>query len=112
MSLSRILRFDTPTARLRAVAFLEGLSFIALVFVAVPMKHFAGDPLLVRVIGPIHGVLFIALAYLAWDSVSEHGKSWGWAGRIVGFSLLPFGTFFLDRRLGEDDEAFRRAQQG
>jgi len=110
MSLSRILRFDTHTARLRAIAFLEGLSFVALVFLAVPVKYVGGDPLLVRIIGPIHGGLFLTLAYLVYESVGERGKPTRWGARVVFFALLPLGAFFLDRGLAEDDEAYRQTQ--
>jgi len=102
-----IFRFDTPPARLRAVAFLEGLSYVLLLFVAMPLKHLAGQPLAVRIVGSIHGLLFVLLAVQTIQAMRTRGKPFGWGVRVAVASLLPFGTFFLDRGLRADDEAFR-----
>jgi integral membrane protein len=107
MSLSEILRFDTPTARLRAIAFLEGLSYLALLGIAMPLKYMADQPLPVPVTGSVHGILFVWLGFLTLQGMTSRGKSFAWAARIGVASLLPFGTFFLDRQLGEDAAASR-----
>ena len=102
-----ILRFDTPPARLRAAAFLEGLSYVLLLFVAMPLKHLAGEPLAVRIVGSIHGALFLLLVALTIQAVRARGKPLAWGARVGVASLLPFGTFFLDRELRADDDAHR-----
>ncbi|MFT7485939.1 MAG: integral membrane protein [Candidatus Paceibacteria bacterium] len=102
-----ILQFDTPTARLRAVAFLEGLSYLALLLIAMPMKYLADLPLAVRITGSVHGVLFVALGLLVLQGVFARGKGFLWAVRVGIASLIPFGTFFLDRGLAADDADFR-----
>ena len=107
MVLSQILRFDTPTARLRAVACLEGLSYVVLLFVAMPLKYFADQPLAVRIVGSLHGFLFVWLALLTLSGLRVRGRSFDWGLRIGVASIVPFGTFFLDRRLQEEDEEFR-----
>jgi integral membrane protein len=107
MILDRVLRFDTPTARLRAVAFLEGVSYLVLLFVAMPLKYLADQPMAVRVVGSLHGALFIALAYTTWRAISTRGKTYGWGFRIGIASVIPFGTFALDRGLAGDDDAYR-----
>ncbi len=107
MSLSEILRFDTATARLRAIAFIEGLSYLALLGIAMPLKYLADQPLAVTVTGSVHGVLFVWLGILVLRGMTSRGKSFAWGARIGVASLLPFGTFFLDRQLGEDDAASR-----
>lgn len=103
-----MLRFDTPTARLRSVALLEGASFVVLLFAAMPLKYLGGEPLAVRVVGALHGGLFLWLMLLLLAGVRERGKPFGWAARIGAASLLPFGTFVLDGRLRAEDEEFRR----
>ena len=108
MQLSEILRFDTPTGRLRGTAFLEGLSYVLLLFVAMPLKYAADMPLAVTVVGTAHGFLFVALFIMALEAMREREKSFGWGVKLAVASLVPFGTFFLDRSLGDDDEAFRR----
>jgi len=110
MSLAQVLRFDTPPATLRATAFLEGCSYLVLLGVAMPLKYFAGMPLAVTIVGSAHGVLFIALAAFTLKAMRERGKPFGWGVRMGVASLIPFATFALDRGLGEDDEAWRKAR--
>ena len=103
-----MLRFDTPTAHLRSVAFLEGISYVVLLFVAMPLKYLAGQPMAVRVVGLLHGILFMWLMFLLFEGVSSRGRPRSWALRIGIASLLPFGTLVLDRRLREEDAAWRQ----
>jgi integral membrane protein len=107
-----MFRFDTPTARLRAIAAIEGISYLLLLFVAMPLKYLAGFPLAVRIVGALHGVLFIWGGLLTFDGIRKRGKPWGWGCKIFVAALIPFGTFFLDRGLREDDEAYRRKHAG
>lgn len=111
MYLGDILRFDTPPARLRATAFLEGCSFLVLLGVAMPLKYFAGMPLAVTIVGAAHGVLFLALAALTLQAMREREKSFAWGVRIGVASLIPFATFALDRDLCEDDAEWRRLRR-
>lgn len=107
-----MFRFDTPTARLRSVACLEGISYLVLLFGAMPLKYLADWPLGVRVVGSLHGALFLWGGWLVWQGIRVRGKSWRWGWKILGAALLPAGTFFLDRGLRADDEAYRRAHPG
>ncbi|MBX3190501.1 MAG: DUF3817 domain-containing protein [Labilithrix sp.] len=95
--------------QLRLVAFLEGLSFVILLFIAMPMKHFAGMPLAVRIVGMIHGILFLAFVVVLYRAALE--RSWParrWAVAFIA-SLLPFGTFAFDRSLKREIEESVRA---
>jgi len=103
-----VLRFDRTTAQLRAVTFLEGISYVLLLFVAMPLKYWAGYPIAVRITGLAHGALFVSLAYLTWATMQERKKPLGFGVRIGVAALIPFATFFLDRELAEEDEAARR----
>ena len=93
-----------PSRRFRLVAFLEGLSFLLLLFVAMPLKYGADQPLGVRILGPIHGVLFIIYGVLLYDIILEKV----WSRRTIFFaavaSLVPAGTLAFDiwvRRTGD-----------
>lgn len=83
----------------RWVAFSEGLSFIVLLFVAMPLKYWAGLPLAVRIVGSVHGLLFVAFLWALFRVTLE--RSWPakrWLAALAS-SIIPFGTFVFDRSL-------------
>src|SRR5438552_3773981 len=49
----------TILRRLRLVGYTEGVSFLVLLGIAMPLKYFAGMPLAVTIVGAIHGLLWI-----------------------------------------------------
>jgi integral membrane protein len=89
----------TPLQHLRLVAFLEGTSFLVLLFIAMPLKYLAGLPLAVRIVGMVHGALF--LVFLA--ALYRAGRDRRWPHRrwLIAFvaSVVPFGTFMFDPSL-------------
>ena len=89
----------TALGRLRLVGYLEGISFLVLLFIAMPLKYVAGQPAPVRVVGMAHGVLFVLYVFLLIQNTIEH--RWSWKKATLGFiaSLVPLGTFWADRRL-------------
>jgi integral membrane protein len=95
----------TPLARLRLTGQLEGLSFLLLLFVAMPLKYLAGMPLGVRVVGMAHGVLFLAYLALVFGVALE--RRWGpvRVGAAVVASVVPFGTLVFDRSLAREELA-------
>lgn len=93
--------------RFRLVAFLEGLSFVVLLFVAMPLKYWAGLPLAVRIVGSVHGLLFVAFAWTLFQAALERGwPAKRWALAMLS-SLVPFGTFAFDRSLQRELESGR-----
>jgi len=80
----------------RIIAFLEGVSYLLLLFVAVPIKYNLGDPTYVKLLGMPHGLLFvgyIVFSYLLKDDENWNGKDFG---IVILASVLPFGTFYMD----------------
>lgn len=96
-------------ARLRFIGLLEGLSFLVLLGVAMPLKYLAHEPWAVKVFGWAHGVLFVAYLWAA--QVVRTAR--GWDGRRTAWavvaSLLPLGTFVFDRSLRAEAEALAAA---
>jgi integral membrane protein len=90
---------QSPVGRLRVIGFLEGLSFLVLLGIAMPLKYLADEPGAVRVVGMAHGVLF--LLYVA--AVIQAALEYGWRLKITALlliaSLLPFGPFVADAKL-------------
>ena len=82
----------------RIIAFLEGLSYILLLFVAVPLKYLNNDPQYVKMLGMPHGLLFVGYIVLAvW---LRPDFKWNTKDFIIVLvaSLIPFGTFYVDRK--------------
>lgn len=84
---------------LRVVGLLEGLSFLLLLFIAMPMKYMFDNPVLVKYVGMGHGVLFIVFLIVLF-AVCEKQK-WSITIFLMGLaaSILPFGPFVFDRKL-------------
>ena len=97
--------FGTPASHLRSVAVLEGVSYLLLLFIAMPLKYLGDMPLAVRVAGSAHGALFVWLALLVLGGLMTRGRLMGWALKIMVASLVPFGTFVIDRGLRAEVEA-------
>lgn len=85
--------------RLRLIGFIEGISFLILLLVAMPMKYALGIVAAVTIVGWVHGVLFIL--YILAVLFAIEAMKWNWFGVLValGSSLIPVGTFVLDRSL-------------
>lgn len=82
----------------RIIAFLEGVSYILLLFVAVPVKYLMDDPQYVKMLGMPHGLLFISYITLAILLRSEFKWNTKNFGIILLASIIPFGTFYIDRK--------------
>ena len=91
--------FGSPASHLRSIACLEGLSYVVLLFVAMPLKYVGDMPLAVRIAGSAHGALFVWLGVLVLQGLRSRDRSFRWGMRLFVASLLPFGTFVIDRRL-------------
>ncbi len=89
----------TPIRRLRMAGFYEGVSYLLLLGIAMPLKYFADVPEAVRVVGTIHGLLFILyMLALAHVTIAHRWSILQVLGAVIA-SLVPFGTFVLDARL-------------
>ncbi|MFK8007150.1 MAG: DUF3817 domain-containing protein [Saprospiraceae bacterium] len=86
------------TSLFKITSFLEGVSYILLLFVGVPLKYFGDNPILVKSLGMPHGMLFLAYIVVAllirekmnWDVKSTLG--------VLVASILPFGTFYINKK--------------
>jgi integral membrane protein len=102
---------NSSLKQLRVVGYLEGVSFLLLLFVAMPVKYALDEPLLVRIVGAAHGALFLAYLYLLVRTAVERG--WPASRAFVGFvaSVVPFAVFFFDRTLRSEVSEASRADE-
>lgn len=86
------------------IGYLEGFSFLILMFYAMPMKYFAGEPEMVSLFGALHGVLFTVFIGLLFMGVGRH---WTMTALLHGFiaAVVPAGPFLFEGMLsgGEYD---------
>ena len=88
---------------LRRAGIAEGISFLLLLCIAMPLKYFFKQPMAVTVVGWIHGILFVAFLFLAWEVKTDRNKSAKWFGTAFLASILPAGTFFFDKKLKQEE---------
>jgi integral membrane protein len=83
----------------RGSSLAEGMSLLALLFVAMPLKYGLGLVMAVRVAGGLHGVLFLALLSTAMRALLDKSLPKADIARVLGLALLPFGFVIADRIL-------------
>ncbi len=83
--------------KLRKVGIIEGISLIILFFIAVPVKYILGEPLLVRIVGTIHGLLWLYLLYNLKKVYDANLIDKDHAIKIIIASVVPFGFLFIDK---------------
>lgn len=84
---------------LRRLAFLEGISFLVLLGIAMPLKYFAEMPMAVKIAGWFHGGLFVAVCLLLILVMIKAQWSFLRGAAVFVSALLPLGPFLMDARL-------------
>lgn len=82
----------------RLTAFLEGVSYILLLLIAVPIKYLLNEAFYVKMLGMPHGILFIL--YILFSIIAKIKYNWNFRKFLVISiaSLVPFGTFYIDKK--------------
>ena len=83
-------------SRFRIISIIEGLSYLILVFIAMPLKYMFNYPIAVKIVGMSHGVLFI-LFFVALVMAMNKYK-WKFLGfQLFVYSLIPFGFILIEK---------------
>ncbi len=91
--------FATPIKRLRLIGLVEGLSFLILLGIAMPLKYFADRPEVVALVGPLHGLLFSLYLLAIFHAFFLKKLTMGNSFLALIAAFLPFGPFLMDRKL-------------
>ncbi len=88
----------------RITSYLEGISYLLILFVTMPLKYLFESPEPNKVIGMAHGFLF--LAYIVFAFLVKPEKKWNTKTLMIVLicSIIPFGTFWMDKRYLAKDE--------
>lgn len=84
---------------LRWAALFEGSSLVLLLFVAMPLKYYAGFPEAVKIIGPAHGILFLSFLVLLFSHTAKGELNLFKTLSGLFASLIPFGTFIFKAKV-------------
>lgn len=101
------MTFDLKTSnidRLRVSSLLDGISYLILLGIAMPLKYLADMPLAVRIVGSAHGFLFLALCWFLLVVLVTKRLSFWWCVVVFCCALVPFAPFLLDRKLKDKRE--------
>jgi integral membrane protein len=92
-------KLSISVQRFKIVAVLEGVSFLMLLGIAMPLKYIFGLPATTQVVGMAHGILFIA--YVLMVVIIRKQLNWNLKTTALALtaSVLPFGPFVVDRKL-------------
>lgn len=91
--------FTSLKSRLRFVGLAEGVSYLLLLIIAVPLKRMGGHPEAVEILGPIHGLLVILYVLIVIQVKIEYGWSMRTTLLALLASILPAGTFYADHKV-------------
>ncbi|MBC7914475.1 MAG: DUF3817 domain-containing protein [Pyrinomonadaceae bacterium] len=94
-------------AQLRLIGIIEGISYLCLLLIAMPLKYMYGNPLPVKYTGWAHGILFIAYIFLVLKAAYTLKWSYQRTGMFLLASLLPLATFILDANLKKEQEKYK-----
>ncbi len=94
--------------RFRMVGLIEGISFLVLLFIAMPLKYMFNWPIAVKLVGWAHGALFVAYIYLSFEVFTAFKKDFIWLLKAFAAAIIPFGTFLFDREHKMEEEILLR----
>jgi len=89
--------------RFRMVGIAEGISFLVLLLIAMPLKYFMQIPEAVKYTGWAHGILFITFIYFAFEVMGSLKKNFFWFVKAFAAAIIPLGTFIFDRQLKKEE---------
>lgn len=84
---------------LRGLSFVEGTSTLVLFGIAMPLKYMAGMPMAVKIVGSLHGFLFVGLVFMLMAAVTKIPISSRVAFVGMLAAIVPFGPFVYDHWL-------------
>ena len=95
----------TDLGRFRLISLLEGISYVVLLGIAMPLKYAAGHPEAVRIAGAVHGALFVAFCVALFAVANNRNWTRRQGATSTVAALLPLGAFWLEHRLRREPGA-------
>jgi len=89
---------------LRKAGIAEGISFLVLLCIAMPLKYIFKQPMAVSIVGWMHGILFVVFLSLAWEFKTDRKRNLKWFAMAFIAAIIPTGTFWFDKKLKEEEK--------
>ncbi|MCM3666106.1 DUF3817 domain-containing protein [Mesobacillus subterraneus] len=89
----------TTIGKFRTMGLIEGASLLILLFIAMPLKYWAGIPEAVRLVSSLHGLFFILYVLMIVYTTYKVRWSFIWVVSAFAVAFIPFGNIILDRFL-------------
>lgn len=93
--------------RFRVISAIEGISYLILVFIAMPIKYLGDNPIYVKIFGMAHGVLFIIFLISLFEVKSRDKWENGFSLQILILSLIPFGAIVIENRVKPEEATIK-----
>jgi len=90
---------NSALQRFRIISAIEGLSYLILVFIAMPIKYMGDNPYYVKIFGMAHGVLFILFMISLFETKRKESWDTGFMFQLFVLSLIPFGAFVIESKV-------------
>lgn len=93
-----------PIKQFKVIGYLEGMSFLLLLGLAMPLKYGLGMDMAVTIVGSAHGALFVL--YIAAIFYMMVRVRWSLFTALLAFvaSIVPFGPFIFDAKILKQQE--------
>lgn len=103
------MSLKTALGRFRLISLCEGMSYLILLLIAMPLKYAMDMPQAVRLVGGLHGLLFVLYVFAALHAWGEERWSMGRLVLVMLVSLVPGGAFWLEHKLRREQLALASA---
>lgn len=90
---------NTIFSRFRLISLIEGISFLILLFIAMPLKYIVGISLAVKIVGMIHGVLFMFFVLALIMAFKKYKWGNSFCFKLFVYSLIPFGFILIEKTI-------------
>lgn len=96
--------FKTSLNRFRIVSLIEGLSYLVLLFIAMPIKYIGENPYPVKIVGMTHGLLFILFVLVLAEAMRKYQWESNFSLKLFIYSLIPFGALYIEKQVKDLDK--------
>lgn len=86
-------------SQFRAISIIEGISYLILIFIAMPLKYIFQEPLAVKIVGMLHGIFFILFCLALYNALKEYKWSLKFSIKLFIYSLFPFLFILIEKEL-------------